>query len=141
MRDRLAKVTATCLITLMVGLAGFFAYRLNPPEDVVAVPPSQPSEAAPPPSALDADLVARGGAIYEELACSRCHSVAGRGNPRSSLDTVGSRRSRSEIRAWLTAEQSVRDRLSRSVVRAKEGFAELPADELDALVEYLSSLR
>lgn len=140
MRDRLAKVAATCLITLMVLLAVFSALRLNAPRGARPATPAR-SEDLPALETLDADLVARGREIYEELSCGRCHRVGDAGNPRSPLDTVGARRSRSEIRAWLTADDNVRDRLSRSVIRAKEAFDASPREQLDALVEYLSSLR
>lgn len=140
MRDRLAKVAATCLIALMLLLAAFSALRLNAPRGSRPATPA-PSEDVPALETLDADLVARGREIYEELSCGRCHRVGDAGNPRSPLDAVGARRSRAEIRAWLTADDTVRDRLSGSVIRAKEAFDALPGEQLDALVEYLSSLR
>lgn len=134
----LAKTVATALVGLVVLLAGFFTYRQNPARSVsVARRPEQEMPLARP----DAELVARGRALYEELACSRCHGLDGRGNPRSPLDGIGARRSPSEIRDWITAAGSVRDHLSRSAIRTKEGFADLPGDELRAVVEYLASLR
>lgn len=143
MRDTLARIAALALVCLVALLAGFFAYRQNPPgrrapvePPAAAVPP-----AASPAGALDAELVARGRRIYDALSCSRCHRVDGQGNPRSPLDGVGARRPPSRIRAWLTADASVRDQLPRSVVRVKGEFSTLPPEELDALVEYLSSLR
>lgn len=139
MRDVLAKVAATALIGLVTLLAAFFAHRQNPPEREAAV--EQPAAAVPPARALDAELVARGRDLYEALSCSRCHRVDGRGNPRSPLDGVGARRAPSGLRDWLTAGGSARDQLPRSVVRAKGEFAALAPEELDSLVEYLSSLR
>lgn len=139
MRDTLARGAAVALIGLVTLLAGLFARRQNPPERGAAVEP--PAAAVPPAGALDAELVARGGDLYEALSCSRCHRVDGQGNPRSPLDGVGARRPASELRDWLTGGGSARDRLPRSVVRTKGEFTALAPEELDALVEYLSSLR
>ena len=40
-------------------------------------------------SAQDADKVKRGEAVYAEQKCSLCHSIAGKGNAKGSLDGVG----------------------------------------------------
>ena len=35
-----------------------------------------------------------------QQACARCHSIAGKGNPRRPLDGVGARRNAAELRDW-----------------------------------------
>lgn len=138
MRDRLARAAASALLAAVVLLAAFFAHRQN------RMRPTPVAEAPAPASTADLDtaLVERGREVYGELYCSRCHGLGGRGNPRSPLDGVGSRLSRPEIRAWVTATEPARAALPGSAVRAKESRAsELPASDLDALVEYLASLR
>lgn len=137
MRERLAKASAAALTGLVVLMAAFFAQRRNE----TAVPSdSTPREAVPPPPA-DVTLVARGRTVYEEQTCARCHSVGGHGNPRSPLDGVGARLTAVELRDAVTASRDARGALTRSVIRAKEGFGGLPQQDLSALVAYLSSLR
>ena len=124
--------------------------RVEPPEGV----PVEPPESVGAPEGVgarregvgieepaDPALIARGREVYDDQACGRCHAIAGTGNPRSPLDGVGARRTPAEIAAWITADASVRDRLSPSVVRAKQRFAELPDADVRALATYLSTLR
>lgn len=137
-REQLARIVASTLLATVVLTAAFFARRENPPRND---PEEAPARAAP---AIDLDpaLIQRGRAIYQQLSCHRCHALEGQGNPRSPIDNVGARRSRDEIRAWVTASEPARDLLSRSAVRAKEALAEkISAADIDALVEYLASRR
>src|SRR5438045_4453693 len=48
------------------------------------------------------DAKAKGEAVYTAQKCSLCHSVAGKGNPKGSLDGIGSKLSADEIRSWIT---------------------------------------
>jgi len=141
MRERLAKALAALLTGVVVLMAAFFADRRNeadrPPPAGSRVEEGRPVGAPP----SDPALVARGEEVFLEQACTRCHSAEGTGNPRLPLDGVGSRRSASELRDWATGSGTAREELGRSTARAKEGFARLPAGELDALVAYLGSLR
>jgi hypothetical protein len=70
----------------------------------------------------------------------QCHSIAGEGSPRSPLDGVGSRLPLNEIRQFVIADPEVEDDLSPRVVKAKRVYAGLPADDLQALVDYLATL-
>lgn len=140
MRDIIARTTATALIALVVLLAALFAHRHNRAR-VPATSEPATAENLTPLGDLDPGLVERGREVWAETSCSRCHAIAGRGNPRSPLDAIGARRSRSSIRAWATAAPSVQGGLSRSVVRSKQEIAGMPAEDLDALAEYLASLR
>jgi hypothetical protein len=38
---------------------------------------------------------------HHDEKCSVCHSIAGKGNPKGSLDDVGSRLTADEIRQWI----------------------------------------
>jgi len=145
-RDFLARTAAVALLALITSLAAFFAHRQNAiPEAATAPSPADSTTLAgadsETPVPVDSALATRGRTVYEALGCGRCHAVEGAGNPRSPIDGVGARRTPAEIRAWVTASREVRGELSRSVVRAKESFGELADEELEALVEYLSSLR
>jgi len=134
---------AALITGLLMAMAAFFADRRNGELQRASVEPVGVPDGAvtSPASTLDASLVARGRAVYEDQACARCHSIDGRGNPRAPLDGVGARRSVGELRDWVTAAGSVRGELSRSAQRAKDGFRQLPEADLEALVTYLASIR
>lgn len=142
MRERLARISAALITAVLVATAAFFAGRRNAdPGRGVAPADMAEGPAGVAASPLDPALVARGRAVYEDQACSRCHSVEGRGNPRAPLDGVGARLTPEALRDWVTAASGVRGSLSRSAQRAKDAFKRLPEADLDALVTYLASLR
>jgi mono/diheme cytochrome c family protein len=141
-REQLARFVAASITGLLVVMAALFAYRRD---DAGRLPPpegGQPSGlVVQPPRPLDADEIARGGTLFEEQGCARCHAAEGRGNPRLPLDGVGARRSADDLRGRVTGEGSAGDAISSTARRAKERYRELPTADLDALVAYLSSLR
>ena len=125
----------TGLMVLLLSVT--FAAVQNP--GGAPTPASAPTAAAD--SAIDPALLAKGRAVYDAKSCARCHSVAGQGSPRSPLDGVGARRSREDLRHWIVADESVHDGLSPRAIAAKRPYADLPAEDLDALVAYLASLK
>jgi len=131
MRERLARRIAFLTGTLVVALAAVFARVQNPPGAPMPAP-AGPRPAAPAPSTL----VARGGQLYVDLGCARCHSIAGRGNPRLPLDSVGARSSDAEIRAWITPGAS-----TPGSYRERHADLGLSAEQRDALAAYLAELR
>jgi mono/diheme cytochrome c family protein len=139
----MARLYALGIGVVMVALAAFFAERQN--AGVIAPATPATSEAAPvvpaPDVPPDADQLRRGRTVFEEQGCLRCHRVAGEGSPRSPLDGVGARLTPEEIRAFIVADDEVRGSLSPSVARAKSGFADLPEEDMSALVTYLTTLR
>lgn len=76
-----------------------------------------------------------GAAVYEEQRCRLCHSIAGEGNPKSPLDGVGSRLDAEAIRKWIVAPREMDPKVK------KKAFDSLPAEQLDALVRYMQSLK
>lgn len=96
-------------------------------------------QSAPAPAPAQSDP-GRGRAVFEAQDCQRCHSVAGQGSPRSPLDDVGARYSRAELRDWVTGAEVIAEELSPRALRAKQAYATLPADDLDALLDYLAAL-
>jgi mono/diheme cytochrome c family protein len=86
--------------------------------------------------------IAKGKKVFADQKCSMCHSIAGKGNAKGSLDDVGSKLTADEIRQWIVdpvamAAKAKADR--KPPMPAK--FASLPKNDLDALVAYLSSLK
>ena len=92
-------------------------------------------------SAQDA-RVAKGEKVFAEQKCSLCHSIAGKGNPKGSLDDIGSKLKAAEIHDWIVkpADMAAKAKADRKPPMPAK-FASLPKDDLDALVAYLSSLK
>ncbi len=86
------------------------------------------------------DKVAQGKALVDANKCSICHSIAGKGNPKGSLDGVGSKLSAAEIKEWLTdpAGMTAKSKAERKPPMKKYT---LKPEEVDALAAYLSSLK
>jgi len=82
----------------------------------------------------DAAKVEKGQKVYTEKHCSMCHSIAGKGNPKTPLDGVGGRLSGDAIKKYITNPKSVK---ADSKMMA---YPNLPAEDLDALVTYLQTL-
>jgi mono/diheme cytochrome c family protein len=94
------------------------------------------SVAAP---AVAQDLKAKGAQIFADQKCALCHSVAGKGNAKGSLDDVGSRLSPADIRAWMTDAKGMTAKSGAARKPEMKQFA-LPATDVDALVAYLTTL-
>jgi len=86
------------------------------------------------------DLTARGAQVYTAQKCSVCHSIAGKGNAKGSLDAVGGKLSAADIRAWITDAAGMTAKTNAPRKPVMKNYA-LPKDDLDALVAYLSSLK
>jgi len=84
--------------------------------------------------------VADGAALFASQHCTMCHSAAGKGNPKGSLDNVAATHKPDEIRRWIQDPEAM---------RAKSGATRTPAmkpiklttEQVDALVAYLTSLK
>jgi ubiquinol-cytochrome c reductase cytochrome b subunit/menaquinol-cytochrome c reductase cytochrome b/c subunit len=73
-----------------------------------------------------------GAAVAQEVGCLSCHRIGPKGNEDvgSDLTTVGSRLTRTQLRAQLVDPPT-----------GMPPYDHLPADDLDALLDYLSALR
>jgi mono/diheme cytochrome c family protein len=91
-------------------------------------------------SAAAQDQVARGATVYADQKCSVCHSIAGKGNKKGSLDGVATKLSADDIRAWIVdaVGQTAKTKAARKP--AMKNYA-LPKEDVDALVVYLSTLK
>lgn len=135
-REKIARCVCGCAILLVVALAHAFATKHNPRSALA----SEPRPPANRPVAKPGSETAPGREVYAAQNCASCHSIAGEGNPRHPLDGVGSRRTRDELREWITGTGTAAIQLSPAVVKRKERYQSLPAGELEALVVYLGSL-
>ena len=88
------------------------------------------------------DAKAKGEAAFTAQKCSLCHSIAGKGNAKGSLDDVGTKLKADEIHDWIVkpAEMATKAKADRKPAMPAK-YASLPKDDIDALVAYLSSLK
>jgi mono/diheme cytochrome c family protein len=82
----------------------------------------------------DAAKVAKGQQVYTAQHCSMCHSIAGKGNPKTPLDDCGGKMTAEEMKKYIANPKSVK---ANSKMKA---YSTLTAEELDALVTYLGTL-
>ena len=83
----------------------------------------------------DTKTVDKGKGVYAAQHCSMCHAIAGKGNPRTPLDEVGSKLKPEAIKKYITTPKEMN---KDSKMKA---YPSLPAPDLDALVAYLSTLK
>ena len=114
MRARRAKLLALATGVLLLLLSIVFAARAD--EEV------RPS-------------IERGKEVYRNAKCQSCHSIGGVGSKRYPLDGVGSKLAADDIRRWIVAPREMNPKV------IKPRFDSLSAEDLTALVAYLTSLR
>ena len=92
-------------------------------------------------AAQDAAIIDKGKQVYTAQKCQACHSVAGVGNKKGALDTVGAKLKGEEIRQWIVAapEMTAKTKAERKPVM--KAYTTLPKEDLDALVAYLGNLK
>ena len=85
---------------------------------------------------------ARGLKVYADQKCSVCHAIAGKGNAKGALDSVGAKLTSAEIREWIVdpAGMTAKHKAARKPLMPAK-YKSLPKEDLDALVAYLSSLK
>jgi mono/diheme cytochrome c family protein len=92
-------------------------------------------------AAQDAAKVKRGEAAYAEQKCSLCHSIAGKGNAKGSLDGVGKKLSAEEIKQWIVNPKEMTAKTKSERKPPMKAYPNLPAADVDALVAYLQTLK
>jgi mono/diheme cytochrome c family protein len=90
--------------------------------------------------AQDKALVDKGMNIYAAQKCSLCHSIAGKGNAKGSLDGVAVKLKAAEIREWLTDPKGMTVKMKAERKPAMKAYPNLSKDEVDALVAYMMTL-
>jgi len=86
------------------------------------------------------DKVARGAQVYADQKCSLCHAVAGKGNAKGALDEVGSKLSVADLKAWIVDAKGMTAKSGATRKPDMKAYA-LPAEDVDALVAYLATLK
>ena len=83
---------------------------------------------------------AKAEAIFTSQKCTMCHSIAGKGNPKGSLDTVGAKLKPEEIQQWIVDPEGMREKTKATRTPAMKP-TKLTKDQVDVLVAYLQTLK
>ena len=92
-------------------------------------------------AAQDAKLAQKGQQVFADQKCSMCHSVAGKGNVKGSLDSVGDKWKADEIRQWIMTSKEMAAKHEATRKPPMKDFSGLPKGDVDALVAYLQTLK
>jgi len=128
-----AEVTPPATTPATPPAPGSPANDLSAPGDPVA---AQDKKAGATPSDIE-----RGRAAYAQHNCATCHSIGGTGNPRYPLDGTGDRWEPDELREWIIGAGIAAEMLSPAIRRRKQRYQSMPAEQLSALVHYMSGLK
>src|SRR5262245_37948872 len=92
------------------------------------------------PAAAEDVKVKKGMQVFATQKCSQCHSIAGKGNAKGKMDDVGSKLTPEELKEWIVdpVGMAAKNKKDRKPPMKKKA---LGADEVDALVAYLSTLK
>ena len=85
--------------------------------------------------------VEKGKTLFTDQKCKMCHSVAGVGNPKGSLDGVGDKLTAEQMKQWLQDPKAAAEKAKAERKPPMKSYATLPAADQDALVAYLKTLK
>jgi len=86
-------------------------------------------------------LAQKGQQIFTDQKCSLCHSVAGKGNAKGSLDHIAGKWKADEIRLWITSSKEMAAKHEATRKPPMKDFSGLSKSDVDALVAYLQTLK
>ncbi len=92
-------------------------------------------------AAQGAAQVEHGQKVYADQKCALCHAIAGKGNAKGALDTVGSKLSAEEIRQWIVDAPGMTAKTKAARKPFMKAYTALPKQDLDALVAYMQFLK
>jgi mono/diheme cytochrome c family protein len=91
--------------------------------------------------AQDKAAVDKGMKVYTEQKCQLCHSIAGKGNAKGSLDGVATKLKMAEIREWITDPKAMTVKMKADRKPAMKEYKTLAKEDVDALVAYMMTLK
>ena len=91
-------------------------------------------------SAQDAKIE-KGKQVYAAQKCGMCHSIDGKGNARGPLDGVGAKLSAADIKQWIVDPVAMTEKTKAARKPSMKVSPALPAEDVDALVAYMVSLK
>lgn len=86
------------------------------------------------------DKTEKGKQVFAAQKCSVCHSIAGKGNAKGKLDGVGAKLSAAEIKQWILEPMAMTQK-TKAQRKPPMKPKPMPAEDVDALVAYLSTLK
>lgn len=96
-------------------------------------------------AAPDAAPAEKGKAVYAAAMpkCKTCHSIGGEGNPKGSLEDVGTKLSADDLKAWIRTpkDAAAKAKADRKPVMPAYSKEKLSDEDLEALTAYLLSLK
>lgn len=87
------------------------------------------------------EIVQRGERVYAAQKCMMCHSIAGKGNQKGSLDGVGTKLTPDQIREWIVDAPAMATKTKATRKPLMKAYPNLPKEDVDALVTYLATLK
>lgn len=81
----------------------------------------------------------KGATVYAAQKCSLCHGMDGKGNQKAALDTIGSKLTADQIRAWIVTPVEMAAKANATRKPAMKPYPNLPKEDLDALVAFLAA--
>jgi mono/diheme cytochrome c family protein len=91
-------------------------------------------------SGQDKAQVDRGMQVYTAQKCNVCHSIAGKGNKKGPLDSVGTKLTADEIREWIVnAPEMAKKAKAPARKPPMKSYPKLPKEDVDGLVGYLQT--
>ena len=85
--------------------------------------------------------VETGQQVFAAQKCSICHSVAGKGNLKGSLDGVAKKYNAAELREWIVNAKVMAQKHNATRKPPMKDFSSLQAADVEALVAYLQTLK
>ncbi|NOR55836.1 MAG: c-type cytochrome [Sulfurovum sp.] len=145
MRERISKYIVLLTSVLIVALSILFALSQNQDRTETKNENEIKKDISLPESlktiTLDLEKIQKGKEVFSAQGCARCHSIEGKGNRRNPLDGVGDKLEEKTLEAWIIAADSVKDKMPERAFEQKQKYKQLTFPELEALVEYMQSLR
>jgi hypothetical protein len=84
----------------------------------------------------------KGMQIFKAQKCTQCHSVAGVGNKKGTLDEIGSKMTAAQIKEWIVDPEGSRAKAQPPPTRKPfMKKVKISDGDLDALVQFLSGLK
>ena len=84
--------------------------------------------------------VEQGAALFVSQKCTMCHSAAGKGNPKGSLDGVAAKHKAEELKQWILDPEGMRTKSGATRTPAMKAM-KLSGEQVDALVAFITSLK
>jgi mono/diheme cytochrome c family protein len=84
--------------------------------------------------------VQKGMQVYTAQKCSKCHSIAGKGNAKGKMDGIGAKMTPAELKQWVVdpVGMAAKEKKDRKPPMKKVAMS---GDDVDAVVAYLSTLK